>query len=186
MKKIIWILLFSCGILTGCATFQPWVKLEKTEFVDKTNDFKADVPVGWMRSTLGKDFYITYDGGLLNRISVDRAKFNEELPNTKRRFTPEMTVQELAEVSIDVLKSNANITNVGILSNKPLTVDEKEAFELAYTFINKDGLKYEGRTIGMAHGKGMYLIAYEAPAQHYFAKSQDVFDNFVKSFHFIK
>lgn len=184
-KMILAMVLLSIGF-AGCATFQPWSKLEKSEYVDHARGFKATVPVGWMRLTQSKFFFITYDGELLNSIVVDRVKFDAPLQNTKRKFSAEMSPQELSEVEIDALKSNPEITNVVISSNKPMTVSGKQAFSLEYTFSNKDGLKYEGRNVGFSVDDKVYLITYEAPAQNYFAKSLQAFTDFIQSFELIK
>ncbi|MCB9771329.1 MAG: hypothetical protein H6754_02095 [Candidatus Omnitrophica bacterium] len=185
MKMMIWIFLL-CGVFSGCSTFKPWVAIEKSEYVDTARGFKASVPVGWMRLTHSKDFFITYDGELLNDIIVEKSRLNTDLVNTKRKFLPEMTPQELAEVQIDSLKSNPNITNVVINSNKPTTVDGMHAFLLDYTCFNKDGLQYQARNIGFIYENWIYLISYEAPAQHYFAKYVGQFEAFLASFQLIK
>ncbi len=186
MKKRLSVVLLLCIVSTGCATFQSWTKLEKQEYIDNARGFKASVPIGWMRHTQTSEFFITLDGELLNSIRVARVKFDTPLPDTKEKFLVEMNIQELSQVQINAGKSNPDITNFVVNSNKPRTVNGQQAFLLEYTFLNKDGLKYEGRNIGFSDGKWVYLLFYEAPSQYYFKKSLDVFESFVNSFELMK
>lgn len=179
-------MLLITALLSGCESFQPWSKISQPEFEDRSRGFKTTVPVGWMRHNPNKDYFITNDGEILDNITVKKIKFDTALENTKRRFLPEMTPEELADVRLDIAKSNPGINNVTVMSNSPAVIDGQNAFLLEFTFINKMGLKYHAHCSGFAFNNYVYLINFEATDQHYYAKTHEAFNTFLKNFKLIK
>jgi hypothetical protein len=171
--------------LAGCSTLVPWTQLKGALYTDSNRKFKATVPAGWMRFNADKNFVITRDGVKLNQITVIRGAPDVELENTKKRFSAEMTPQELGETQTALLKSTPDITDVVIVENRPITIGQSGGFLLKYTFRNNDGLRYEGRAAGFLHGRWIYRLFYEAPTQHYFPLYEPHWETFLESFQIV-
>ncbi len=168
--------------LGGCASLSPWNDLSKEEYKDRARRFKAQVPLGWMRYNLLPYFVMTKDGTVLNRIAVERYPFDKNLEFIEKKFTSDMTPQDIAELELDNLKSNKNISQFQLLGNKPAAIDNLPAFWIEYTYSTVGGLKIHGLHYGFLKDKWVYRILYEAPEQHYFKKYQGDFKRFIESF----
>ena len=167
--------------LSGCALTN-WSPLRKVEYKDGARRFTAEVPAGWMKFNLVNYFVMTRDGIVLEKIAVERRKFTQDLEFTKKKFSADMTPQELAEIEIDNLKANGKIDRVEIASNKPASIDGRSAFRLEYSFFAEGGLKVRGTRYGFTEGDFIYRVYYEAADQHYYDMYIQDFERFIKSF----
>jgi len=185
MKKNIksLILFFLVVTMTGCAA---WSQLKKVEYVDDSRLFSSVVPMGWMRFNLGKEFLITRDGTVLNVITVSRAKIDQKLAFTKKKFSEDMLPQNLAEVEVDDIRSCEGINRFELLSNKPATLDGRPGFRIEYHFYTQGGLKIKGVRLGFIEDKRISRIRYEAASQHYFDHTQNDFKTFIDNFKVVK
>jgi hypothetical protein len=129
---------------------------------------------------------ITRDGLLLQQIGIGRIPLTAELPHTKRKLAGGMLPAEAAELISDNLRSNPNLTHQEILENVPAVVGGFPGLKLHYTYQTKDRLTIEGLFYGTIVGPWLYYVLYEAPAQHYFDKDLQVFDNTRSSFQILK
>ncbi len=169
--------------LSGCAILSPWTQLRNAEYKDGARDFAAVVPVGWMRFNLPAYFIMTKDGTVLDKIVVDRRKFNSKLEFTKKVYTKDMVPQDLAEVEIDNLRASGQFSRVEVLSNTPATIGGQEGFRIEYTYVvTNGGLRMQGIHYGFRYKDWIYRVYYEASKQHYFEKSRKDFERFVESF----
>ena len=182
-RKLIFIFLLS---LTGCATLTPWTQLKGQEYKDGARSFRAVVPDGWMRFNHVNFFVMTKDGTVLDKIIVERRKITTKLEFTKKKFTKDMTPQELAEVEIDNLKANGETGRFELLNNAPVAIDGQNGFQMEYVYaVTKGGLKIHGMHYGFLYKDWVYRVNFEAAAQHYFEKYKDDFVKFFKSFKLI-
>lgn len=189
------ITLWACG--------QPYVMVGGPE-TEISENFAVDLPDGWRRHNLDRDksprskgeldqlierreltwdtIRITRDGLLLQQIGIGRIASNNEFPHTKKKLSEGMLPQEAAEVIIDNLRSNPDITKQQIAENVPAKVGSYPGFKLMYTYQTKRGLTIKGAYYGVMLGKWHYYLLYEAPARYYFAKDLPVFEKVKESF----
>lgn len=179
MRKIYLIVLM---LAMGCA---PWVQvggLYKTE----SHNYSVDLPQGWMRWNQGDNLLITRDGVLLQNIQIARLNIEEPLKHTKKKFSKGMLPQEVAEVILDNIASNKDISNFQLIENSPLKISGNSGFKALYTYKNKDGLKIKSIYCGFMAEKWFYGINYNAPERYYFDKDITTFERVLESFKLIK
>ena len=162
-------------------------------------DFTVDLPRGWRQNSGAPDPFLrpilekrhklswdvirlTRDGFLLQQICIGRIAVAEELPNTKKKFAPDMIPLEAAEIIVDEFRSNTNLTNQEIMENIPASVGGRPGFKLHYTYRAEQRLKMEGLFYAALAGPWLYYVIYEAPAQHYFNKDLEQFEQTRASF----
>lgn len=185
----------------------PYV-LVKGRYTASLENFEVDLPDGWRKHDLMWDHSpmskslleelqkrrkltwdivrITKDGLALQQIAIGRVATDEELPHTKKKLSKGMLPQEVAEVFIDNIRSNPNITNQQFTENTPATVGGYPGFKLLYTYRTKQGLKIKRVYYGVMLSNWCYYLIYEAPASHYFAKDYPVFEKVKDSFRILK
>ena len=186
MMKKITVVLFMV-FLCGCASMGTWAKTRGDKLhVDKARNFKAMLPADWMRLNYYKDFLISRDGPALDLISVRRIRFGDKLEKTKRVFTKDMTPQELAEVEIDNIKANENVSRVEIISNKPVVIDGVPSYSFEYAYETVEGLPVKGVMSGCIQNERVCRIQFEAASQHYFSFTLKDYEKFINSFVFLK
>ncbi len=180
MRKIIFI--FLVVMLSGCET--TWKKAELQGFTHPKMKFTAQLPVNWMYFSNPKMIDITKDGELLNDIFVETVGFNTELSATKKRYKPNMLMDELAEVDIDNLRSNASIQHFDVFNNQMTTLGGEDAYRFEIRYQTSDGLKKKGIVYGTKHHDRFYRIGYMAAEQYYYDLHRKSFEKFIQSFQF--
>ena len=183
MKKSI-ILCFGLLLLIGgCAT---WVAVGGPHSQSSQN-FEVELPEGWRKFNMANDkVLITRDGILLQQIQISRRSVDSELPFTKKKLTGDMLLQEIAEVLMDNIRSNPNITNQQLISDTPAQVGGHPGLKLVYTYQTKEGLIRKGIIYCLLLDNWCYEILYEAPERHYFTKDLPAFNGVKESFRLIK
>jgi hypothetical protein len=179
MKKSLLVIVL---LLIGCA---PWVQvggLYKMEF----HNYSVELPQGWMRWNKGDQLLITRDGVPLQNIQIIRRNIEEPLKYTKRKLSKTMLPQEAAEVILDNVASNKDISDFGLVENTPLRVSGISGFKAIYSYKTKDGLKVKSVYCGFIQDQWFYGINYNAPERHYFDKDITTFENVLESFKLIK
>jgi hypothetical protein len=189
-------LLLSCGV--------PYSLITERHVVSPDN-FAVDLPRGWRQHNASYDpvqgyktmlekrrklswdvIRLTRDGLLLQQICIGRIPVTDELPNTKRKLAQQMTPLEAAEVIGSDIRSNSNLRSQDIIENVPASVGGYPGFKLHYTYRTEDELRVEGLFYGTLVGNWLYYVLYEAPAQHYFNKDLQVFEQTRSSFQILK
>jgi hypothetical protein len=203
--KLIWaswpataIFLVSCGL-------PAYAPVTERHVIQSPENFSVDLPQGWRQHNLAYDplhgyrailekrrklswdvIRLTRDGLLLQQICIGRIPVTDELPNTKRKLSQEMIPLEAADVISSDIRSNSNLRNQDIIENVPSMVGGYPGFKLRYTYRTEDELKVEGLFYGALVGNWLYYMLYEAPAQHYFAKDVQLFEDTRSSFAILK
>lgn len=166
-------------LFSGCGVKHAWWEVGGYYGRDS---YEVDLPKGWMLSGTSPFMLITRDGLLVQGISVTRSHVDARFANTRKKFRQDMLPQEAAEVFVDNLASDPDITNFEVLENRPTTVGGQAAFRVLFAYRNKDRLKYKILSYGLIREKTFYAIIYYAPARHYFERDLGVFEKIVKSF----
>jgi hypothetical protein len=191
----------SCLFLASCSVAYSPVG---GRFVATSENFAVNLPQGWWQHNLSNDqlaefikilekrrklswdrLRLTRDGLLLQQIAIGRVPVADELPYSKRKLAANMIPLEAAEVMSNNFRSNPNLSRTKILENAPATLGGYPGFRLHYTFATEEGLNVEGLFYGTLVGQSLYYVLYEAPAQHYFAKDLQLFENTRSSFEII-
>lgn len=180
MKRIILIIILLL-VLSGCAT---WSKMGG-EYTDRARGFKADLPNGWMSFNFAEYFVITKNGMILEQIAVEKNKIDKKLEYTKKKFTADMTAQDIAEVEIDNLRSNDDITDLEIEVNQAANISGINGFGFLATFKIAGKLKRKMIHYGFMYEDHIYRIIYNACEQHYFDTYLKDFMKFMKTFRLI-
>lgn len=168
--------------MSGCVSLTPWTKLKAQKYKEKGYGFKAQLPQDWYRFNQGQYFLMTKDGTLLDKIVVERKKITDKLEFTKRPYFETMTLDELADIELDNLKSYPKIISFELLANKPVKIGRFNAFSLEYTYSLAEGLKIKGVQMGFVKDKRVYRILFEAADQHYYDQVKPAFERFIETF----
>jgi hypothetical protein len=179
MKKLLVILLL---LTAGCAA---WTRVGGVYTSDSQN-YSVDLPQGWMRWAQGEHLLISRDGVLLQNIQVVRHNVKDPLNHTKKKLTKGMMVQETAEIILDNVASNPEITDFRVLENSPMIIGGVPGFRAVYAYKNKDGLKCKSVCCGLLLGEWLYGMTYNAAERYYFDRDIGTFNRIVESFKLIK
>lgn len=171
------LLLLLAAEFSGCATWQTI----GGRYVDKSLGYEVEYPVGWIGHFSSESSVITKDGVFLQFIAISRLQIGEPLQHTKRKFEAKMMPEEVANVAIADLRSNANLSNLKILENNPAVLSGKPACKLLYSFKTKAGEAKKGSTYALISGQFAYQLLYEANSR-YFDRELGVFEKVVDSF----
>lgn len=154
--------------LLGCAF---WIPIEGN-YVSRENFFEVDLPAGWKRAYFTREgLTLTRDGVPLQVVQIVRTPPDKELPFTNRRLEKGMLPQEIAEITIDSIRSNRNFSNVQVFDNEVATVGGYPGFKISFSFQTKESLKKQVIYYGVVADKSFYRILLEAPARHYFPRA---------------
>ena len=75
--------------------------------------YEVSLPPGWRRGTAVSDsLLLTRDGINLQYIRIARVAVGDELTHTKKKFAKRMSVQEIAEVELEEVRSDQGMRNV--------------------------------------------------------------------------
>ena len=171
-------------MVLGCAA--AWTPVNGLYNMESEN-FTVTLPEGWQRyNHATSQVIITRQGMQLQRIAIFRTPIDKKLPFTRKMILPDMLPQEVAEVVIDNLKSNPNISNGVVLENDPALISGQAGFKLIYSFRTREGLDKKGVFYGLLQGNQLYKLVYEAPQRYYFDKDLQTFETTVASFRLIK
>ena len=165
----------------------PWSAVNpNSRTVTVKEDYSLEAPLGWVRRNYDVyDVFFSRDGPLLNFIAIDRDKHDRELPRTKRKTSPGLLPQEVAELVIAELKANESHGAFTVLSNRPATIGGKSAVRIHARWKTERGLPIERLTYAMVDENGRLAFIYEAPGLVYFPKGLTDFEAMVKSVIFL-
>lgn len=168
-------------LLAGCA---PFVLASGTQNLSEYG-FDVTVPDGWYRAMRGEAseaLVVTRDGLALQQIVISRAPVDKELKHTKRRFDAKLPPHELAEITLDNVRSDPAVTNFAVEENAPVTICGHPGYKVVYTWALKGGYRLKRVHYGFLDGTWIYQIVYQAAARHYFDRDLATFDKVKDSF----
>jgi hypothetical protein len=168
-------------LLAGCAPFT----LASGKQSLPEHEFEVTVPDGWYRAMRGEGaelLVITRDGLLLQQILIGRLAVEKELKFTKRRFDAKLPPHEIAEIELDNMRSNPNVTDFSVEENAPATICAHQGYKLVYTWTLKGGYRLKRVHYGFLVNKWVYRIIFQAAARHYFDRDLPAFEQVLASF----
>ncbi|MFK7894802.1 MAG: hypothetical protein AB8G23_03140 [Myxococcota bacterium] len=178
------LLTFFLLVNVGCAAI--WSPIQKTDtlFEMATIEAAAHLPVGWgssSYSTLAGVWLFTRHGVELEEIYLRRFPKSQIVKGTNRRIRQDMTLQEIAELSIDSRRLDDGVGGFEVISNKPSRVGGRDCFRLDYRYRNAIGLPKRTLEYGCPLGDWMYRFEFNAPEQHYFEAHLSEFESMIKT-----
>ncbi|PYM26352.1 MAG: hypothetical protein DMD78_04490 [Candidatus Rokuibacteriota bacterium] len=176
-------LLAACLVLAGCVTL-PWYPTSGI-YTSEAQNFAVELPKGWMRLNSEENLLITRDGILLQHVTVERARVDRPLKNTKKVLSRGMQPQAVAEVIIDNFMSSERMLDLKVLENRPIQIGPHRGFRLVYAHRDKEGLRFKSVLHGFLAGDVFYSIRYTAAERYYFAKDLATFEQVLASFRLI-
>ena len=167
--------------------------------VAKSKSFQINVPEGWVRTTepdtwerveiddelrllLLESMVVTRDGTGLHAISITRRYPDTAFATIKKKSNANMLPLEAADLYVSELRKRNGLERLEVLSNKPVRVDGKQAFQLVMQYKNDDGLRIRIMSYGFVDKTGFYTINYRAPYLYYYDRDYKDFSKLVESF----
>ncbi len=181
LRHSLFLLLLTLG---GCA---PWSAVDPdNRSISIKDDYALQAPLGWVRKNYDLyDVFFSRDGPVLNFIAAYREKHDRELAHTKRKTSPELLPQEVAELVIAEQKAVSARGAFSVLSNRPASIGGKPAVRVHTRWKTERGLPIERLTYALVDHRGRLAFIYEAPGLVYFPKGLDDFETMMKSVVFL-
>ncbi len=155
-------------------------------YESRSLNFSLTLPRGWMRWNTNEYLLVTRDGVLLQNILIKKIRVGEPLSHTQKKVLKGMLAQEVAEIVLDDIRSDAAVLDFELVENAPAEVDDMPGFRAVFTFRNMDGLKLKSVYYGFLSAEWVYGIRYTAARRHYFDQEYDTFEYIVESFQRLK
>jgi hypothetical protein len=141
----------------------------------------------WNRLSLRGGKYVevwTIDGDDLNKATFygevpvgktifrEADKKNAPLP----RVTPNMLITDIPTLLESSYRIQLDTSQMSIDEQEPTTVGGHKGIRFTYTFVRQDDeVRRKGEAVGAFVNGALYLVTYEAPAIHFFAKDIEKF-----------
>lgn len=133
--------------------------------------FSVQPPAGWVYQRGGYEVMISRDGPLLNAMWFELRKHKKAFPAIKKASAPDALPEELAELYVADLKSQAGISDVNLVSVEPATLGGQPAFRVRVTYVlmqEMGGAPIEQVALGTPLEEHLLLARYWAPQLHFF------------------
>ena len=130
----------------------------------------------------------TLDGDELNKVtfygSIEVGNPLLKEANKKERplprVTPNMLITDIPALLESTYRVQFSVSQMSIDSQEPVTVGGHKGVRFTYSFVrNDEDVQRKGEAVGAFVGNRLYLIAYEAPAIHFFDKDVEKFRRLV-------
>ena len=177
-------------LLLGTACAPIWAPIdEKTPrpFQMTTIEMTMNLPMGWMSSYYAPAvgyFFFTVHGKELEEIWIRRWPKTQVVKGTNRSFGKEMTIQEMANLSLDSRRLDDGVGALEVVSNRPARLEGRDCYRLDYRYRNEIGLPKRTVEYGCPVGSWFYRFEYNAPEQFYFDRRLEDFEKTVETIRF--
>lgn len=162
-----------CGLI-----FSVGGSAEEAEF-----NFSIDIPEGWWRVKSEKYLMITKDGAFKHYIFVQQRPLMTPFNNTGKTLQPDALPHEIAQIIVDELTADPNLTGLQMIENLPATVAGQPGFQLTFLYTDPLGIIFKTVYYGCIQGERFYNMRYSASEEAYFnEEAWRVFSGVRKSF----
>jgi hypothetical protein len=131
-------------------------------------NFSIDIPEGWWRVNTDKYLVITKDGAFRHYILVQERPLLLPFMNTGKTLKPDSLPSEVAQVIVDELVADPNLTELQLIENIPATVAGRPGFQLTFLYTDPAGIVFKTVYYGCIQGDRFYNLRYSASEQSYF------------------
>ncbi|MGB5748486.1 MAG: hypothetical protein WBM69_16015 [Desulfobacterales bacterium] len=181
MKKLL-LLLISLCLIFGCAA-----AADKRSLKDlPKSDFSVEIPAGWWKPQYVNKYLITKDGPFLQYVLIQQRPVDRPFKHTQKKFRNRMLPLEAAQIIIDEIASDRNITNFTVVENAPANIDGHDGFKILFTYKDKKGSEFKTLYFGFISGGSYYNLRYNAAMRHYYDKDIADFKQILTSFKLVK
>jgi hypothetical protein len=178
-------------VLVGCATAITPTMVESTR--QTVAGISIEPQRAWTRLPTGVLPNSPRDGEVwtVNGPLLDQLRFYGQVEPGQTLGTPApgqalpsyragMTPSELAELLTDTITARG-AGRVELLSLEPAAFGTADGLRMTYRFANADGLELMGTAKGAVSGGRLYIVVFEAAADHYFARLKPAVDRLMAS-----
>lgn len=177
MKNRIWICVVLAVALAACA---------HTGSKPPTS-FNAALPEGWR--TIDTDepmLFMTKDGGYKQFIMIRERPLSDPFVFTQRTLYSGMLPEQAAELVVNEIIADTNISNFSLLENLPARIAGHSGFRLTFLYTDADGFIFKTIYYGFIRGTTFYNIRYGATEdptrENYFERDLKTFQQVFESF----
>lgn len=153
-----------------------------------TVELEMELPRGWMSASyppLAGIFTFTVHGKELEEIWVRRWPRAQIVKGTNRGVSKDMTVQDIASLSLDSRRLDEGVGALRVVSNQPARVDGRECYRLDYRYRDAIGLPKRTVEYGCLVGEWLYRFEFNAAEQYYFDRYLEDFEEMTKTARFV-
>ena len=181
MKKFLLLLISLCLIL-GCAT-----AANKRSLKDlPKSDFSVEIPAGWWKPQYVNKYLITKDGPFLQYVLIQQRPIDRPFKNTQKKLKKRMLPLESANIIIDEIASDRNITNFKVVENTPAVINGHAGFKIIFTYKDKKGSMFKTLYYGFIRSNTFFNLRYNAAMQQYYDKDIADFKLILNSFKLVE
>ena len=146
-------------------------------------NFSIDIPEGWWRVKTDKYLVVTRDGAFKHYVLVQERPLSKPFKNTGKILKPTLLPNEVAQIVVDEVSADPNLTGLQIIENNPATVAGKPGFQLTLFYTDPAGIIFKTMYHGCIHGDRYYNLRYAASEEKYFnEEAWQIFSGVRKSF----
>ena len=131
-------------------------------------NFSIDMPAGWWRVNTDKYLVITRDGAFKHYILVQERPLSKPFKNTGKILKKSHLPNEAAQIVIDEVTADPNLTGLQMIENNPSNVAGKPGFQLTFLYTDPAGIIFKTIYYGCIDGEHYYNLRYSASEQKYF------------------
>ena len=177
MKNRIWICVVLAVALAACA---------HTGSKPPTS-FNAALPEGWRTiDTEEPMLFMTKDGGYKQFIMIRERPLSDPFVFTQRTLYSGMLPEQAAELVVNEIIADTNISNFSLLENVPTRIAGHNGFRLTFIYSDAHGFIFKTIYYGFIRGTTFYTIRYGATEdptrENYFQRDLKTFQQVFESF----
>jgi hypothetical protein len=190
--RLILAAVLSISMLAACVGRQATWSMVGGKQVIENETIEIEWPPGWMKFTPAESdenakkegllLSVTRDGIGLQAMILKKRPLDQGFSNTKKKATPEMLPQELAELVLDDMRANPEFVDLQVVENSPNTLDGIPGYKVIIRYRNKTGLPKQAVHYGCIEKGLLYSLTYAAPQRHYYALDLPTFEAVKNSF----
>jgi hypothetical protein len=173
MKTRIWICVVLTVALAACA---------HTGSKPPTT-FNVAIPEGWKSINSEEPMlFLTKDGGYKQFVLIRERPLAEPFTFSQRTMRNGMMPEEAAELIVNEIIADTNISNFSLLENVPARIAGHSGFRLTFLYTDADGFVFKTIYYGFIKGNTFFNIRYAATQDDYFQRDLKTFQQVFESF----
>jgi hypothetical protein len=173
MKTRIWICVVLTVALAACA---------HTGSKPPTT-FNVAIPEGWKSINSEEPMlFLTKDGGYKQFVLIRERPLAEPFTFSQRTMRNGMMPEEAAELIVNEIIADTNISNFSLLENVPARIAGHSGFRLTFLYTDADGFVFKTIYYGLIKGNAFFNIRYAATQDDYFQRDLKTFQQVFESF----
>jgi hypothetical protein len=173
--------------LSGCIAWKP---ASKEPVKSSGAKYSIVMPAGWNVLTLGPSQQVSKYGVGMQSLIIHYKKHKNAFGSGKNRedATADMDPRDLCNKLIADMKATPGRETMEITAVAPAMLGGRAGCRAEVTSkrtFNADGIRYQHLVYGVTNAHGVYILHYEAPVIHYFAKDLPDVEKSVATFKFL-